>query len=96
MQEASRWALGLAAGGIAGLLNFYLLYRQLSQSLRGERGRARVTAGFVGRYALLAGMFFLAFRWSWLHLGAFLAGFTLVQVALGAVSLRRLIRSAKN
>ena len=96
------WAAGIIAGTVVGLFNFYLLFRDLARVSQFQKELdpriqgTSFTGRFLVRYLFLAAAFFFVFRSSWIHFLSFVLGFFLIHLILGAFSLIRLLRSAKN
>lgn len=94
------WILGIGAGTATGLINFYLLARDITTiEQSGTKRQAKpqqFTGRFFVRYLLLGGAFLLAYKVAAIHFLAFVAGFALVYLALGAAYLARLVRVRKD
>jgi len=93
------WILGIGAGTVTGLVNFYLLARDLTTIEQAGTKRQpkpqQFTGRFFVRYLLLGGAFLLAYKVAAIHFLAFIAGFALVYLALGVAYLARLVRIPK-
>jgi len=85
-------ALGMMWGALVGIADYYLRFRHLA-SLQSRDARVGTHAAkFFLRYLFLGLTFFLAFKLPPLNFWAFLLGFLLIHLAIGAFLILKFFR----
>lgn len=89
------WALGMAAGTLAGIANYHFMFRHLASIADRNARLGAHAARFLLRYLFLGLMFFLAFKTPQMDFWAFLLGFLVIHLAIGLFLVLKLFRKSR-